>query len=334
MNRPSLHVLALAIVLVSQATPAPASQELPFDTTNLAPLVQIYGLPGVGAAQVLAPNRTRADVHVEAANHRVAVENGTESLFFDGETHRTTLKLSRGWSGGREVGIEIPYVRHSGGFLDSFIEGWHDFFGLPQGGRDQMPPNQLLYQYRRDGIDRVNLSQAAAGIGDVRLTLGQAWTQGDQGATDATLRFSLKVPTGDSDRLLGSGAPDAAVWISIACREATCTGPLSWYGGGGLLWVGRGDVLPDQQRRVVGFGSGGLHWKAFQRVTLAAQIDGHTPFYTGSELRPLSDTSFQLVLGGMWRVQNRHTVEIAITEDLAVDTAPDVVLRLGLRSWF
>lgn len=334
MNRPSFHVLALGIVLVSQAAPAPASQELPFDTTNLAPLVQIYGLPGIGAAQVLAPNRTRADVHVEAANHRVAVETGTESLFFDGETHRTTLKLSRGFSNGREVGIEIPYVRHGGGFLDSFIEGWHDFFGLPQGGRDQMPRDQLRYQYRRDGIDRVNLSQAAAGIGDVRLTLGQAWTQEDQGATDATLRFSLKLPTGDSDRLLGSGAPDAAVWISIACREVTCTGPLSWYGGGGLLWVGDGDVLPDQQRHLVGFGTTGLHWRVLPTITLVAQIDGHTPFHTGSELRPLADMSFQLILGGTWRVQERHTVEIAITEDLAVDTAPDVVVRLGLRSWF
>ena len=127
---------------------------------------------------------------------------------------------------------------------------------------------------------------------------------------------------------------DAAAWISAACRQAACAGPLSWYGGGGLLWVGRGDVLPDQQRHLVGFGSAGLHWKAFPRVTLAAQIDGHTPFYNGSELRPLGYTSLQLVLGGMWRLQDRHTAELAITEDLAVDTAPDVVVRLGLRSWF
>lgn len=197
-----------------------------------------------------------------------------------------------------------------------------------------MPHDQLHYQYRRDGVDRISLNQAAAGMGDVRLTLGQTWAGGDHGVADATLRFSLKLPTGDSDRLLGSGAPDAAAWISAACRQVVCTGALSWYGGGGLLWVGRGDVLPDQQRRSVGFGSAGLHWKAFPRVTLAAQIDGHTPFYNGSELRPLGYTSLQLVLGGMWRVQDRHTVELAITEDLAVDTTPDVVVRLGLHSWF
>lgn len=324
------RALAFGIVITAGITPLAATQELPFDTSNQSPLIQIYGLPGIGAPRVPTPDRIRADVHYEAANHFVRKSRGSEELFLDGETHRSTLKFYRGMAGGREIGIEIPYVDHDEGFLDSFIEGWHDFFGLPQNGRDQMPANQLLLRYRRDGVDRINLTQPTAGLGDMRLVVGQSLG----GATDAVLRLSVKLPTGDSAKLLGSGATDAALWLSVACPQTACTGAVSWYGGGGLLWMGKGDVLPTLQRRLAAFGSAGLHWQALPRWTLAAQLDAHTPFYEGSELKPLAEPSAQLVLGGIWRVHERHALELTVAEDVAVDTAPDVVVRIGLRSWF
>lgn len=323
-----LHAIALGLVIAAPTIPAQATPELPFDTTNQSPLIQLYGLPGLGAPHLLAPAQSRIDLQFEAANHFVGKSAATESLFLDGETHRTTLKIYRGLTGGREVGIELPYIRHGGGFLDSFIESWHDFFGLPQGGRDRMPADQLLYQYRRNGADSLLLSQPTAGIGDVRLTAGlpfPAWA-------DTALRFSLKLPTGASEKLLGSGAPDAALWFSTRCSR--CKGSISWYGGSGVLWMGKGDVLRDQQRQMVAFGSLGLHWRALARLTLGAQLDGHTPFYRDSALASLADSSAQLVLGGVWRAGPRYAWELAIAEDIVVDTAPDVVVRIGLRSWF
>lgn len=324
------RALAFGIAVTAWIAPAPAAQELPFDTSNQSPLVQIYGLPGIGAPRVLAPGRLRADLHYEAANHFVGKSRGSEELFLDGETHRSTLKVYRGLRGSREIGIEIPYVDHNEGFLDSFIEGWHDFFGLPQNGREQMPANQFLLRYRRDGVDRINLTQPTAGLGDVRLVAGQSLG----GTTEAMLRLSVKLPTGDSAKLLGSGATDAALWLSIACPQTKCADSVSWYGGGGLLRMAKGDVLPELQRQWVVFGSAGLHWKALPRLTLAAQLDAHTPFYDGSELKPLAEHSAQLVLGGIWRVHERHAIELTVAEDVAVDTAPDVVVRVGLRSWF
>ena len=325
----SLRVVVCAVALLYPAlgTTAP---ELPFDTTNQGLLIQLHGLPAIGTARPLAPAELRAGLSYEAANHFLAKSRATESLHLDGETHRTTLKLVRGFSAGREIGIEIPYVDHGGGFLDSFIENWHDFFGLPQNGRDRMPHDQLLFNYRRDGVDRIRLTQPTAGVGDVRLTAGQLLGNG----TDTMLRFSLKLPTGDDAELLGSGTTDIALWFSTRCRSEACPGAWSWYGGGGLLWMDRGKVLPDLQRRLVGFGSAGLHWRALERVTLGVQLDTHTPFYDDSELKPLSGASVQLVMGGWWRMHPRHALEIAVIEDVAVDTAPDVVIRIGLHSWF
>lgn len=307
-----------------------AAPELPFDTANQGLLIQLHGLPAIGAARPLAPAVTRVDLSYEAANHLLAKTRANESLYLDGETHRTTLKLVRGFNGNREIGIEIPYVDHDGGFLDSFIENWHDFFGLPQNGRDRMPHDKLLYNYRRDGVDRILHTQPTAGLGDVRLTAGQVVGRD----TDTMLRASLKLPTGDDAELRGSGATDVALWLSTGCRTVECAGAWSWYGGGGLLWMDRGKVLPELQRRLVGFGSAGLHWRALEQVTLGVQLDAHTPFYDDSKLKPLSGASAQLVLGGWWRMHPQHALEIAVVEDVVVDTAPDVVIRIGLHSWF
>ena len=326
MRRRLLIALAAAVLPLT----AVAATDLPFDTTDQGPLAQLYGLPGIGAARPLAAGSYRIGLAFDAANHFVRATSSRESLSFDGETHRTTLQVARGIGAGWEIGAEIPYVNHNEGVLDNFIEDWHDAFGLPQNGRDRLPTEQLQYRYTRDGVNRVDFSSPAAGLGDVRLTAARAlWL--DQGTMDAALRLSLKLPTGDSDRLLGSGATDFALWLSAGCHPTACRGRIHWYGGGGLLWLDQGDVLAEQQRRLVGFGSVGLHWRVVPAVTLTAQIDSHTPFYRDTALTPLGDSSVQLVLGGRWHLKERTALEIAVVEDIAVDTAPDVVIRLGLR---
>lgn len=307
---------------------------LPFDTHNQSPLVQIYGLPGLGPARVADPGRTRLGVHFEAANHLVDAGAGAEILRLDGETHRTMLSVFRGLGRSAEIGIEMPYLTHSGGSLDRFIENWHDAFGLPQNGRDAIPSDQLLYSYRRDGIEHVRLTRPTSGVGDIRLGAAVQLTRAEDGGTDSALRASLKLPTGDSAQLHGSGAADLAAWVSLACGRPACPGALSWYGGGGLLWLGSGDVLSELQRRGVAFGSAGAHWRVAPALTLTAQLDTHTPFYKNSDIRPLKAPSAQLILGGTWFIGPALGLEVAVAEDIVVDTAPDVVLRIGVRSYF
>lgn len=328
---PAPHRLFALLIGLFTATTS-ADMDLPFDTADQGPLAQLYGLPGIGAAIPLAAGSYRIGLTFDAANHFARANSARESLSLDGETHRTTLRLYRGVGAGWEIGAEIPYVRHTGGFLDNFIEDWHDTFGLPQNGRDRTPAKQLRYRYTRDGASRLDFSSASAGVGDVRLGAARAlWSS--WAMTDAALRLSTSLPTGDEDRLLSSGAPNAALWLSAGCSAAACPDAIRWFGGGGLLWLGKGDVLADQQRRLVGFGSVGVHWRITPTVTSTAQIDSHTPFYRDTALTPLGDTSVQLVLGGTWRLWERTALELAIVEDIAVDTAPDIVVRFGVRIW-
>lgn len=327
-----LHAVALALLALVLASAASATEDELFYTFNQSPLVQIYGLPAMGSAVVLAPGQRRFQVAYEIANTLIAENRRDEFLVLDGESRRLTMRFAFSPRPGTELGLEVPYVSYDGGFLDSFIENWHNAFGLPNGDRDRFPQDSLTYYYRRGSEALVDITTPASGIGDVRLT-GAHQLVIDPRASNVTLRASLKLPSGDAEELLGSGAADLAVWLVAGCGRERC-GDVGWQAGGGVLWLGKGELLPDQQYRLVAFGSAGAEWRALPAIALKAQLNAHTPFYSQTDLTPLGDVSIQVVLGGTWTVSRRLALDLGVTEDLLVHTAPDVSFLVALRTYF
>jgi hypothetical protein len=95
-----------------------------------------------------------------------------------------------------------------------------------------------------------------------------------------------------------------------------------------------GDILREQQRHAVGFASVGGGWSPASWIGFKLQLDGHTPFYGGSSLPELSSNSLQLVMGGTLGLSRSTVLDLGVTEDVAVNTAPDVVFHLNLKHSF
>jgi hypothetical protein len=95
-----------------------------------------------------------------------------------------------------------------------------------------------------------------------------------------------------------------------------------------------GDVLKDQQRNWVGFGVLGLGWSPARWIALKIQANGHTSFYKDSELVALNGSSVQLTIGGTLAFSRDISLDLGLTEDLLIRTAPDVVFHLALRGSF
>lgn len=318
------------VLLLLASPPAIAGDFDALPTYNQSPLVQIYGLPSPGEARVLAPGRLTVATSLEAANFFFVGRNNSERLMLDSETHRAAVSIRYGGDA-MEWGIEVPYIAQSGGFMDNFIERWHETFGLPSGGRENFSRDRLSIVYERNGVERLHVTESTSGIGDVRLLGGWRLQEG-AGAPDLALRASLKLSTGDAAGLQGSGATDLAVWLTAGC--ATCSAVLGWNVYGGMLHLGHGDVLPDLQRSAVVFGGVGLGWRILPPTVIKAELHAHSPFYRGSDLAPLDSTAVQLILGGTWNFSPRTALDMGVSEDLRVYTAPDVSLLISLRSNF
>ncbi len=313
----------------------PAAEIIPFSTHNQSPIIQIFGLPAIGEASILPRGKGDAALTVDLANNYADDSNTRERIILDGESTRFALTGRYGLGRGFEVGLEIPYVIQSGGFLDSFIENYHSTFGFPNGGREQAPRNRLLYQYQRQGRVLLNVDQSDNGPGDVKILGGYQVYQDEQKPSRAlAVRASLKLPSGDSGHLLGSGSTDLALWMVGSDDFGLPLGHLGIFWAAGALAMTKGDVLSDQQRPLVGFGSLGLGWAPLRWLALKIQADAHTPFYQDSDLRELNRFAVQMTFGGTLAFSQKTMLDIGVSEDVVVRTSPDVVFHFGLRHRF
>jgi hypothetical protein len=309
-----------------------AMEITPFYTQNQSPLVQIFGLPSIGNYTVLPPKKADVRLILDYASNYVDDSNPRESILLDGESARITLDARFGIDRRFEAGVAIPYLIESGGFLDSFIIDYHNTFGFPQGGRDQAPRNGLLYRYQKDGQQLLKINQSSQGIGDIQFMGGfQLYESPIKPSPAVALRASLKLPTGDSGQLHGSGSTDLALWITAGDDYEVAIGHFTVFGAAGIMGMTNGNVLPAQQRNAVGFGSLGAGWSPLRWLAFKVQANGHTSFYKDSALRELNANSVQLTIGGTLAFTERISLDLGVTEDVIVKTAPDVVFHLALR---
>jgi len=326
-------IAILCFILLLAPSFAAAAEIVPFDSTNQSPLVQIYGLPGMGNAVLLPQGRTEVGLNMALSSNYAVHENSREQIILDGETTRFTVAARYGLFPGLELGLKIPYISHNRGFLDGFIESYHGAFGFPNGGRDQAPQNRLLYRYRRDGVDKIRIDSSGSGIGDLLLTTAvPLYEENSQGMT---LNSALKLPTGDSDQLRGSGSTDLSLWLHERLGGTFASaGKWASYGSAGILFMTEGNVLPDQQKRWVGFGSLGIGWAPLDWISFKVQADAHTPFFSDSDLKEISADAVQLIVGGTISFSERVALDIGVSEDLIVNTSPDVAFYFTLRTRF
>ncbi|MCU7844615.1 MAG: DUF3187 family protein [Candidatus Thiodiazotropha sp. (ex Monitilora ramsayi)] len=326
-------LLALFTGVISADESLPSVATAPFAVSNTNPFILIHGLPAMEEALVLGAGSTSFQFQLDITNNSKSSLSGNESVTLDGETYRARLIWKRGLGNGWQVGAELPLISHRNGVMDNFIESWHDLFGLSNSDRDPGPKNRLLYRYERDGSTLTELSDGTSGLGDLRLLASKQLSQSASGNV-MTLHTELKLPTGEADRLRGSGAADLAVWVSGAVPALWPEQKLGGYAQAGLLVMGEADVLPALQRDLVWFAGFGFHWEALDWLVLKCQVDLHDAFYR-SDLDQLGSRSSLLTVGGAIPMdQGRSAIDLAIGENLATDTTPDFMINLAYRKHF
>ncbi len=285
----------------------------------------VFGLPGAAARPVQS---REWQLSLEHANQFIGGVAGNEKLVLDGETSELTFRhrqrLAPCWQGE----LLIPFIQHSGGVFDHAIDDWHQFFGLPDAERSDFDFNALTYGYVGESGQQIRVKSPESGLGDIQLSVQRSLgcqATADSMASEAIVRAGIKLPTGVVDELRGSGELDAYVDI----QSPVWSDGGRWGAGAtvGLMAVGKSHQLAPQ-RPVVAFGALGAQYMLQQRYRLMLQVDWHTAFYR-SALGELNDPSFVLTAGLRYLAHRNQTLEFTIGEDIAVDTAPDIVARLA-----
>ena len=288
-------------------------------------LARAFALPAqLGDGPVLEEGHAETRWTLDVTSEYVAEGDcAMECILLDGETSRLRISHRRGLGGGWDFTFELPVLDRGGGFLDGWIQDWHDTFGLPDGGRELAPRDRYAYHYERQGAVLLDRTRGGDGVGDATLTLGQRL------ADDTALRAMAKLPTGDEDEFEG-GVAGGALWLE---QEFALAPRATGYFAAGVSYSGRASFLPSRQNRTLAFGGLGLMVPVTRAVRISAQLQAHGRLYDGGDVTPLRRPGVPLTLGLEFRTGPRATFEIGFQEDPSVNGSPDFAAYLSLRSW-
>lgn len=320
------RVSALGAALIASFGVAEAE---PFRVRDQNPFLAGFGLPSPMPTR-LAGEQARGwsgGLDLFWGSTALVQQSGSETLIVDAETREARLTLQAPISGRFSFQLQLPYRYTGAGNLDSFIDGWHDAFGLPDGARSQLPSDDINITYTRDRSRGLSMTSSASGLADVQASLGYDVIASERSALTAWL--DVKLPTGDVDKLTGSGATDVSL---ILAGERLLDKYWSWFGQASVTWLGEGDLLSYRQRSVVWSGLVGMSGRVWRGLSLKGQLDAHTAAFD-SDLDFLNE-AIVFTVGGEYRFASGWRMDLGVSEDLAVEHSADVVFLFGVkRDW-
>ena len=326
MNRAPKSFIFAVVLLLCFCSAADAEIRA-FHNINQSPFKQIFGLPSLDNNPLTETHKLRMSLIANISNTNEISFGADEQIENDSETFRGSLIASYVLLDNWQMSVEVPYIRHDGGFLDNFIYDWHDFFNLSQNGRTKDKSNQLHIAYMSNSNSLFAMHDAGAGLGDIRLNSAYSLPWGTR-----TFIFSteVKFPTGDFYKLTGSGGYDFSVGLLLNDPQSLGEYGITVFGGVAGVFLGDIDgELSAVQNDFAIVGRLGIGWQVTKLIQLKMQLDGLTALYD-SELKQLGDESFQVIMGGSLCFTDNVYLDISVAENINSATGVDVAFQLGL----
>lgn len=318
-------LLCLAQALLATALDATALQEPPqeispntipagpFPIRSLSPVQLLYFQFTPERAVPLPTRMWNVRFDLVETNILARDEHRGDSFLFDFELTRANLALQYGVRERLALGIEIPLLYTWKGFLDEPIKAFEDVTGFKRTIRFERGQDLFSYVLQKDGRNALQGTSGALGVGDIAVSAKLLLREEDHVLPAMAGRFALKLPTGDDDRLLGSGAVDLGLGIAL---EKTI-GPVRIYVNTGLtIPTGNpfSDTGIDSLPMLSTFLTG--EYRITERVSLLVQLNGVTPPVRNTGL-DIDRATFEILGGFNWRIPGVPVVwQAGFMEDL------------------
>ena len=271
---------------------------------------------------------TQWSATLDVTNTLNAELNSSENLYIDFEAYNLRFAWLYGLNENWALRIELPLIHYGGGFLDNTIDSWHEFFGLPRASRPNVTDNQFRIYYARNGQPLINLNAAHSGIGDIQLALGRNILKNQNSTLSGWV--SIDLPTGEQARLTGNDSSDLSLWLA---GDHHFNPDWSVDTNIGILFPGEKRIATLPVESQVYFAYAGIQWQAHEVFDLRFQLNGHSRFYSDSQLLLLG-SAYSMVLGVRIHTSECSDLDLAFSEDIKVGATPDVSFLLSWNSRF
>ncbi|MDZ7269424.1 MAG: DUF3187 family protein [candidate division KSB1 bacterium] len=254
-----------------------------------------------------------------------------DAFLLDCEVSRWTLRTEYAPLAQLSFAAELPVLRVGGYFMDPVIEGFHQFFSLPQGGRPAfLRHDTSVFLYFDQQLFFGNGPDLAGiGVGDLSLLVKREFATGGKWRPALAARAALELPTGSAKKLRGNGAIDFGVALS-----ASWAWPRHWLDLNlAVTKPGRWQILPELELSPI-YAIILIYEHAFgERLSLLVQ-DRHTSSPLAVVTRAGISRMAHEITAGM-KLDGSHGLRwsIALTENYAYfNSSPDLGLQVGVEA--
>ena len=207
------------------------------------------------------------------------------------------------------------------GFLDGFLNWYHDLLGFKLPERTSRPNDAFAYQLAVGNRLTLRGSPSDLFLGDLRLGAAYRpapWYQ-------AALALTLPTSTGPDGYDRGTVSVSALNTV-----HARLGSRFVFEGSLGLGWTPAHGELSPYQRKVFAAGTSGLRFRFWGRQSLFANLFYHSPYYHRTLLPALDKRELSLDFGWLLATNGGKEWRIGMTEDLEPSgPAIDITFRLG-----
>lgn len=248
----------------------------PLGVRSQNPLYLQFIADPMSKAKTIGKNNWAFDLETSYSNVFEDQGDPTRSYeLLDMEIWRTALNFKYGITEKTETGIEVPFLSFTSGFLDAFIQNYHNAFGLRNGGREVVDNGDFTYSIVQGGNEIYRVNQEGFGLSDV--TLWHKWNFFNETKTIPAFaaKTLLKLPTGKPSQGTGSGSPDFG--ISLLAQKSYKR--FSSYSKLSFFWIGNHDYLdPILRNGSFAFGQA-FELNLAKYLSIIAQVDGQTGLF-------------------------------------------------------
>ncbi len=257
-------------------------------------------------------------------------ENGEYLL--DYEMLQTAVTMAHGLTD--TVQIEAALVSRSrfGGEMDGFVQGFHNVFGIDQGGRDEVPKGDFSFRIE-PGADHPGVSLDSGDRGvfstSLQVSLQHTVTCGTRHLPAFSYAVTVRSAPWNSPDLEGSQGLDLGFSVALARRF----GRFYLYETLGYAWFGGEEFRQIALEKTQWTSLTALEWRFAPRMSAVAQYLLTTG--AASDLGAFSDPSNEITFGWKWEVAQNTLLEAGLIENvITFDNSPDFGFHAGITHRF
>jgi hypothetical protein len=289
----------------------------PLQVRNQFPLFLPLAPPFLESSAV----QDSASVSVSHSSVYVTEYSSSWTVNMDFELTELAVRLKKRIGDRTEIGLDVPFLRPTEGFLDRPLEVLHDTLGTRDYGRHERPYNEFLYELKRNGQPIIKAESGTSGVGDMRLTLKREVTAG---LPLVSVMGSLELPTGDAKTGYGNGSYDASL---AALVDFDLGKTYRGHGNAGVVFPGAlkaYQTVPMRTYYYAGFGIEAAWWERFS--VIVQTMVASSP-YPSTGIRQVDWPGILLTFGGRYSY-GTGSLEFSLTEDPDTAGAPDFILNV------